>query len=149
MDEKPLFYHSLEAGSRVYEFEVRRASTGAKYLVIKEVQQVDEEPRVRGMIMVFEDHLLGFRRAARAAMQVLRKTRAEQRPTDVAQKSYDLASIRRNYPRAYEKWTPEEEAHLRELAARGSSIRELAAQIQRQPGAIRSRLDRMGFPMPT
>jgi DNA-binding NarL/FixJ family response regulator len=149
MEEKTVFHQSFEAGSRVYEFEVRKASTGAKYLVIKEIQQRGDEPSVRGMIMVFEDHLVEFRRAARAAMQFLRSGSRQATARVGEPKSYDVGSIRRDHPRAYDKWTAEEEANLKALAARGCSIKELAVQFHREPGAIRSRLERLGFPAPT
>ena len=117
--------------------------------MIKEIQHRGDEPSVRGTIMVFEDHLTDFRRAARAAMQFLGRGAPQAGPRVAKPRSFDLASMRRVHPRAYEKWTAEEEANLKALAARGSSIKELAAQIQRQPGAIRSRLARLGFPMPS
>ena len=60
-----------------------------------------------------------------------------------------MAFIRRVHPRAYQNWTAEEEAELKALTARGRTIRELAAALQRQPGAIRSRLHRLGFPAPS
>ena len=149
MDHTPLFRQSFEAGSRVYEFEVREAATGAKYLVIKEIHHRGDEPRVRGTIMVFEDHLTEFRRAARAAMQFLGRGAPQASPRVAKPRSLDVTSIRRAHPRAYDKWTAEEEANLKALAAKGRSIKELAAEFQRQPGAIRSRLARLGFPMPS
>ena len=51
-----------------------------------------------------------------------------------------LAKIRKVYPRAYEKWTDEEDARLAQVVRSGDSVEELAAQLQPQPGAIRSRM---------
>ena len=51
-----------------------------------------------------------------------------------------LAQIKQRYPRAYEKWTPEEDFFLQEKHAQGVSARDLAKALQRQPSAIRSRL---------
>ena len=149
MDQTPPFRRTVAAGRRVYEFEVLRASTGARYLVIDEIDHCVGETTLRGRIMVFEDHLTEFRRAARAAMRFLsRGTRAGTVPPS-GDKSYDVASIRRTYPRAYRKWTPEEDAKLKALVARGKSSRELAAELQRRPGAILSRLRKLGFPTPS
>jgi DNA-binding NarL/FixJ family response regulator len=51
-----------------------------------------------------------------------------------------LAKIRQVHPRAYEKWTEEEDAKLAQFVQSGYSVDEIASQLQRQPGAIRSRM---------
>jgi hypothetical protein len=51
-----------------------------------------------------------------------------------------LAQIREAYPRAYEKWTDREDATLEKLVRSGQSVDDIAAQLQRQPSAIRSRI---------
>jgi hypothetical protein len=49
------------------------------------------------------------------------------------------------YPRAYDRWSDEEDDQLREEFAQGFSRRELAELHQRQTSAIRSRLERLGL----
>jgi hypothetical protein len=71
----------------------------------------------------------------RAAQEALDAT--ETVPSSYQQR---VARIRTTYPRAYETWTQEEEATLAELARSGVSVDEMARQLQRQPGAIRSRM---------
>lgn len=51
--------------------------------------------------------------------------------------------LKDQYPRAYEPWNKAEEQRLRELHDQDFSIKEIATELQRQPGAIRSRLDRL------
>ena len=60
--------------------------------------------------------------------------------------SYDerMQGIRQKYRRAYEKWTDEEDERLRAEFRSGKRVKELAGIFQRQPGAIRSRLDKLG-----
>lgn len=53
--------------------------------------------------------------------------------------------VKRVHPRAYERWTPKEEAELRALRAAGRSVAEIAGELQRQPSAIRSRMSHLGF----
>lgn len=57
--------------------------------------------------------------------------------------TYNLAAIRRDHPRAYERWTAEEEKRLLKLRDEGMTRREIARQLQRQPGAISSRLRKL------
>ena len=56
-----------------------------------------------------------------------------------------LAEIRKTHPRAYEPWTESEERELERLNGAGLSVAELAARFSRRPGAIRSRLNRLGL----
>ena len=56
-----------------------------------------------------------------------------------------LSRVREAHPRAYEKWTPDEEAQLAELFRSGKNTRYIADELQRQPGAILSRLRRLGL----
>jgi DNA helicase IV len=46
------------------------------------------------------------------------------------------------YPRAYSAWSDDEDEHLSDLVERGFSVREIAEALGRQPGAIRSRLNK-------
>ena len=53
--------------------------------------------------------------------------------------------IRQKYPRAYVKWTRDEDENLQNEYASGREIGELAQSFQRQPAAIRSRLQKLGL----
>ena len=74
----------------------------------------------------------------RAAQEALEATEAI--PSSYQQK---LARTRKTYPRAYEQWTEEENATLVELTRSGVSIDKIARQLQRQPSAIRSRMQKL------
>jgi len=71
-------------------------------------------------------------RAARRALEV-----AVQAP------AFSVTEIRKQHPRAYEKWSEDEERRLLALYKSGESIGEIAEAFRRQPGAIRSRLNRL------
>ncbi|MEG4212771.1 hypothetical protein [Microcoleus sp. S13_B4] len=53
--------------------------------------------------------------------------------------------IRHKYPRAYVKWSQDEDENLKKEYASGQQIDELAQRFQRQPSAIRSRLHKLGL----
>jgi len=63
----------------------------------------------------------------------------------VISKSYSLESIRRQYPRAYENWTDDEDIRLKVEYSKGLSIQLLSERFQRQPSAIRSHLQKLGL----
>ena len=53
--------------------------------------------------------------------------------------------IRQKYPRAYVKWSQDEDENLKKEYASCQQIGELAQRFQRQPNAIRSRLQKLGL----
>jgi DNA-binding NarL/FixJ family response regulator len=54
-----------------------------------------------------------------------------------------LTELRKKYPRAYEKWTEDEEKQVVSLYRSGKRIGEIAELLQRQRGAIRGRLEKL------
>jgi hypothetical protein len=62
----------------------------------------------------------------------------------ITSQSCSLERIRRQYPKAYESWTQEEDARLKVEYGKGVSIQLLSPMFQRQPSAIRSRLRESG-----
>lgn len=63
----------------------------------------------------------------------------------IQNKSYNLDEIRRKHPRAYENWTDNEDFELSKCYQEGLSISLLAEKHQRNRGAIRSRLKKLGL----
>ena len=56
-----------------------------------------------------------------------------------------IAAIKRKHPRAYERWTQDEDARLAAMYSEGTPLDELAVRFQRQPSAIRSRLEKLAL----
>jgi hypothetical protein len=56
-----------------------------------------------------------------------------------------LATLRATYPRAYTPWSEEDDALLEQKHRQGTTIQALSEFFQRQPGAIRSRLAKLGL----
>ena len=59
--------------------------------------------------------------------------------------AYSVDAIRREYPNAYAPWTDEEIARLQRFYPSATSLAEMAEHFGRQPGAIASRLNRLGL----
>ncbi len=60
-------------------------------------------------------------------------------------KTYSVDEKRQSHPKAYQKWTPEDDQRLCDEFANGSSISELAELLQRQESAIQSRLKKLSM----
>jgi len=61
----------------------------------------------------------------------------------VSKNAEPFAEIRQKYPKAYERWTKEDDELLVNMFRQGKSIAELANHFQRKKGAIRSRLKKL------
>lgn len=55
-----------------------------------------------------------------------------------------LDEVRARHPKAYERWTPEDDRRLQDLYEAGWDEADLASEFARQPSAIRSRLRKLG-----
>ncbi|MGE0613761.1 MAG: ATP-dependent RecD-like DNA helicase, partial [Hyphomicrobiales bacterium] len=60
-------------------------------------------------------------------------------------KSYDVDALRETHANAYRPWSKEEEDALKQRFAAGEKVAAIAAALGRRPGAIRSRLARLGL----
>lgn len=60
-------------------------------------------------------------------------------------KSYTVSKVRLKYPNAYEKWSEKQDNLLKENLLKGMTLTQLAKHLQRKPGAIRSRIKKLGL----
>ncbi|MEK7535753.1 MAG: PIF1 family DEAD/DEAH box helicase [Patescibacteria group bacterium] len=60
-------------------------------------------------------------------------------------KSYDVASLRTKYPKAYQAWESEEDGKLIQMHNSGIKISEIAKELGRKTGSITSRLRKHGL----
>ncbi len=56
-----------------------------------------------------------------------------------------MVKIKHRYPRAYERWTDEEDARMSAMHEQGRTVAEMAQQMERQPSAIRARLAKLAL----
>ena len=97
----------------------------------------------RALLMVHGVGRVKAERYGEAFLAVVRAAAdADARPpgTDAPSREERLREVRELHPRAYEPWDAHEEARLRELRRKGWSVNNIAAELQRQPSAIQSRL---------
>lgn len=76
-------------------------------------------------------------RAAGAALKALdARARPESREARIAR-------MRQKHPRAFEAWSREEDARVREAMAQKAKVADVARELGRQPGAIRRRMEKL------
>ena len=58
---------------------------------------------------------------------------------------YSVYAFRQDFPNAYTPWTENDDAELLSLWGEGATVDELAEHFQRKPGAIHSRIKKLGL----
>jgi len=79
---------------------------------------------------------------------VARETPASDTEGDAPARSWHderVAELRKVHPRAYEKWSDDEDARLRRLVEDGRTTDDIAAELQRQPNAVLMRAQRLSI----
>ncbi len=81
----------------------------------------------------------------RAAEEALDVSAASVTISSQPKKTYTLEEKRERHPRAYEPWTDDEDRSLEGLVRPGATVAQIAGQLGRNRGAIRSRLVKLGL----
>lgn len=135
-ESKELFSAKISAGKRVYFIDVKQSRDGTKYLVISESKLANEKWE-HNRILIFQEHIPTVIEEINKALKFI--------GVSIKTKAYSIEEVRRAYPKAYAKWTRDEEDALRVKYLEGRSIEELASIFQRKPSAIYSRLRKLGL----
>ncbi len=157
MKGRRLYSEKVTAGRRTYFLDLRETGPGERCLTITESKRVGEDQFERHGVLVAQEDLEEFWRGLEALLLragLLQRTELEWRhgkhsvkkanDAEVApQKGFE--EIRAKYPKAYERWTEEEDANLKQAYQKCKEIETLANTFQRQPGSIRSRLMKLGL----
>lgn len=95
-------------------------------------------------ILFTEPELTYYDIFAAAEEALMLDSRAAPAPLSNAAYEARMAEIHARHPRAYELWTDAEDDQLQVLAGEGQSAKAIAAELQRQPSAIQSRIRKLG-----
>ena len=107
-------------------------------------QPPEEKGTLRPIFERFQEkYHYGILRCVRAGM-LISENAERGLPFDKG-KSYDIEDIRKVFPKAYAKWEEADDRSLKREYLKGKSVDELAEMLQRNPGAIRSRLKKWGL----
>jgi ATP-dependent DNA helicase PIF1 len=84
--------------------------------------------------------------AANGVRSQLRDTVPSGRPKGaIYPESYEVALLRETHAKAYAPWTEAEESDLKRRHQAGETVKAIAAELGRKPGAIRSRLKKLAL----
>lgn len=136
-EHKEVFSQVVHAGRRSYFFDVKLSSEGKKYLVISESFKEGNAFK-HHRVMIFEEHLPEFAQALWQALHALSIPLPQENRIVQSEERFS------RYSRAYQPWSAEEEVRLLAQFRAGVPVPQIAVAFQRTPGAIRSRLKKLG-----
>lgn len=141
-EERASVYEArANSGKTTYFIDARQAVNGRYYLSITESRRNDGESFSQRRVMVFEECLAEFRRlleeaADRVAELVAGRTDGE------------VTDVRTAHPKAFMKWSPEEEEALEREFRKNPDITSLAGISGRTERAVLARLEKLGLVAP-
>ena len=135
-NDKDIESIKIVAGKRTYFVDVNETKEGAKYLKITETKRLDNREFERHRVMIFEEDINKIVNAFRTALQHF--------PNYVkpVQKS-KMEMTKEKYANAYKPWIDEEDVKLIELFCQGKKPQEISEILQRNIGAINSRIEKL------
>lgn len=140
--KQAIWSERVRAGRVNYFLDVRESANGRVFLSMAQSSLGDDETWRRERIVVFEDGLAVFRRAVLSALRIIGREADERRDAD-------LDELRKTCPRAFEKWSEDDESALRQGWGSGMTEAELAVRLGRTQRAIGLRLQKLGLqPVP-
>ena len=137
--EKELFSAKVGGGRRTYFFDIKESGEG-KYIAITETKKKENGDFGRARIIVDCRDLKRFQVGIKMAIDYLS---AIEEPEE--SKDSKITKARTKYPRAFIKWTVAEEKKVKGAFKSNKPIEKIAAEIQRKPSAVTSRLVKLGL----
>ncbi len=135
MKKQSLYTETIDAGNRAFYFDIREAENGSNYLVISEVSKKEDGQTERRQLLIFENEIDRFAaKIGRSLLNFVRKTTS---------KEARIAKAKEKYPNAYEPWTKKEDDQLATLYQQGNNTFQISENLQRQPGAIKIRIEKL------
>jgi hypothetical protein len=137
MKKQSLYTTSVESKTRSFYFDIKEAENGSNYLIISEVKTKNDGTTERRQIFIFENEIAQV--ASKVTSSLVNFTRKE------TTRDARIARAKQKYANAYEPWTKKEDADLALLFKQGNNTMTISEELQRQPGAITIRLEKLSL----
>jgi len=139
MENKNLLHTEQVSGpTKSFYLDLKKADNGNNYLVITQSRRIDDENQERTRIILFENEIGRFSEAMmRSLLQFSMVQNAEVR----RYKSH----VQEQYPKAYTKWSNEDEQQLKNLFEKGHGVEDLTVSLERNAAGVMARLRKLGL----
>ena len=139
MSDKEIYSSKISKGSRTYFFDIKKTKDGDFFLKISESKKTLLKLGNHRLI-VFDKDLNDF---VEALNETLTKFKELNKQEQANEKTYSVEKIRETHKQAYSPWTIEDDNKLEFLFCEGKKVKELAQILERNEGAISSRIKKL------
>ena len=142
----------VRAGHRTYFLDLKKYAESGLCLSISESKRIEDHDFERHRILISEEYVLHFFQALKGLLEEADLLDAS-REVDSQRLGEDgrtvdtrkFSTIRADFPNAYKPWAPADDEQLRNAFQNCKEISVLADTFMRKPGAIQSRLRKLGL----
>jgi len=139
MENKNLLHTEQVSGpSKSFYLDLKKTENGKNYLVITQSRKVDEENRERTRIILFENEIAKFSEAMMRSLLQFSMVR------DAEIRRYK-SHVQEQFPKAYTKWSNEDELQLKSLFEQGHGVEDLTVSLERNAAGVMARLRKLGL----
>ena len=137
MNKQSLYSEKIEAGKRRFFFDIRESENGSNYLIISEVTKKSDGETARRQIFIFENEIEQV--AEKVCRSLVNFTKKRSSRNSI------IAKAKEKYANAYNFWSKRDDYELALFYRQGSSMENISKSLQRQPGAIKIRLEKLNL----
>ena len=142
-----VFSIRVSAGSRTVFVDVKEMPDASHFLSLSELRKTETGSEERARIVVDAAYVRPLHIALGAAADYL-DTGSRFTRDAVKRPAKKLSEVREQYPNAYTPWTPQADETLRSDFESGRTAQEIAHDMGRNKGSIKSRLTKLGLLAP-
>ena len=135
-----LHSEKIRTHKRTYFFDLKQKGENSPFLVITQSQKNIRDEYERQQILLSCNEVTHF---GNSLMNCLLRFKARQEDED-SQSNY-IERIREEYPNAYRPWSKEDDVALGIYLGEQMELAALSTLFQRQEGAIRARIRKLGL----
>ena len=139
MENKNLIHTEQVSGpTKSFYMDLKKSENGRNYLVITQSRKIDDENQERTRIIVFQNEIARF---SEAMMRSLIQFSVKEDEEVLRYKQ----AVKEQYPKAYSKWTKEDEIQLKELFESGQDVEDITVSLERNTAGVLARLRKLGL----
>lgn len=127
----------FKSGNRSIYFNVKQSKNDTTYFILSTTEKKEGEDERKDALFVFENEIKLFGACLTRSLINFERTNSSQTQL--------MEAAKKKYSNAYEPWKKKEEADLAMMYSEGKTIEEMSTHFQRQPGAIKYRIEKLGL----
>ncbi len=140
-ERQNIYEGRVSSGRDTFFIQSKKAKNDHYYITVTDSRRQEDGTFTQQKIIVFEESVKSFREKIIEACKSIEDLYEDRREKEISE-------IRKTHPRAFMKWTDQEQEKLEKLFKKGGELEDLSKDFGRSPGSLLARLERMGLVQP-